>query len=284
MSTFPRTLAFCVLPSARHTLTTPFEHYAGEEPIFSQLGLLGLLDTLGICDPKSPNLAGVSHGSKPRLQTAPAAKSCVLLVGDCGDSVTVHAAGCVPPSGWTVIVTFSPGRRLRVYWSHCATLPFGSFLEELRRKRTPTMRRQDMPQPLIQAAAQLEQGLLLHLLPANCPVMLGKIPLPSVVLGIHIGGPLGSLATTSRIMIVLLPLVALFTRTAPPPQHKYQPSTECDLHYHIAAFSAQAVDAACILLALPRASGWLPTVWYLRTITTPVPAAHDRTPVIFFCA
>ena len=43
---------------------------------------------------------------------------------------------------------------VRVYWSH---LPF----EELRRKRTPTMRRQNMPQPLIQAAAQLEQGLLL---------------------------------------------------------------------------------------------------------------------------
>ena len=102
-------------------------------------------------------------------QTAPAANSCVLLVGDCGDSVTVHAAGCVPPTGWAVIVTFSPGRRLRVYWSHYATLPFGSFLEELRKKR--------------------------------------------------IGGPsLGSLVTTSHIMIVLLPLVVRSAQE-PRPHH-----------------------------------------------------------------
>ena len=102
----PLRLAFCVLPSALHILTTLRALCAGEEPIFSQLGLLGLLDTLGICDPESPNLAGISLWLQQWEQTAPAANSCVLLVGDCGDSATVHVAGCIPPTGWTVVVTF----------------------------------------------------------------------------------------------------------------------------------------------------------------------------------
>ena len=61
---------------------------SGEEPLFPKLELLGLLDMLGTCDPDMPNLAGMLLWLRQWEQTAPAARSCVLFIGDCGDRVT----------------------------------------------------------------------------------------------------------------------------------------------------------------------------------------------------
>ena len=66
---------------------------SGEEPLFPKLELLGLLDMLGACDPDMPNLAGMLLWLRQWEQTAPAARSCVLFIGDCGDRVAVHAVG-----------------------------------------------------------------------------------------------------------------------------------------------------------------------------------------------
>ena len=98
---------------------------SGEEPLFPKLELLGLLDMLGTCDPDMPNLAGMLLWLRQWEQTAPAARSCVLFIGDCGDRVAVR------PGCWTAIITFSPGRLIRVYWSHFATTPRGGFLKVL---------------------------------------------------------------------------------------------------------------------------------------------------------
>ena len=71
---------------------------SGEEPLFPKLELLGLLDMLGTCDPDMPNLAGMLLWLRQWEQTAPAARSCVLFIGDCGDRLAVHTVAGLPLS------------------------------------------------------------------------------------------------------------------------------------------------------------------------------------------
>ena len=99
---------------------------SGEEPLFPKLELLGLLDMLGTCDPDMPNLAGMLLWLRQWEQTAPAARSCVLFIGDCGDRVAVHT---VPVAG--LPSSLSHQGLIRVYWSHFATTPRGGFLKVL---------------------------------------------------------------------------------------------------------------------------------------------------------
>ena len=249
---------------------------SGEEPLFPKLELLGLLDMLGTCDPDMPNLAGMLLWL--REQTAPAARSCVLFIGDCGDRVAVHTVGCQPPGCWTAIITFSPGRLIRVYWSHFATTPRGGFLKVLNDNCFSPIARLQVP-PLIQSAtAEIEKGIILrttlvddHSLPVFSEfgyVHKGAItwqcidhPTPYeglIAIGRAVGGP-----------------------AHPPSKHNYQPRPRSDLPCQIAALIAHACADTVVLTALPTDTGWAPTTWYTFHPEVSVPATHDRTSVIF---
>ena len=178
----------------------------------------------------------------------------------------------VPPTNWTVLVTFSPGRLLRVYWSHCATLPHGSFLSELQQRRIPVTRRTDMPQEIIQASSQLEQGIILRLLRSEETSAQG--PPPPIINGlgyVHNGAITWQLWNTITHYDCLTAIAKVLGIRGPPSsQHKYQP----------AAFSSHATSATSVLLA-PSESRWQPTIWYARAAQPHAPEAHDRTPVVF---
>ena len=194
-----------------------------------------------------PNLAGMLL-----WLTAPAARSCVLFIGDCGDRVAAHTVGCQPPGCWTAIITFSPGRLIRVYWSHFATTPRGGFLKVLSGFLTDcslagaAIDSVDHSLPVFSEFGYVHKGAITwqcidHPTPYEGLIAIGRA----------VGGP-----------------------AHPPSKHNYQPGPGLDLSCQIAALIAHACADTVVLIALPTDSGWAPTTWYTFLPEVSVPATQ----------